>query len=63
MYMLTGISIFLELLHFVGRCQVCPGQIDVTVDFIEKKGLAQKVMLNCTGTSDCDWTYPTCQHL
>ena len=57
MYMLTDISIFLELFHLVGRCPVCSGQIDVTVDFTAKKGLAQKVMLNCTGTSDCDWAY------
>ena len=55
--MLTNISIFLELFHLVGRCPVCSGQIDVTVDFTAKKGLAQKVKLNCTGTSDCDWTY------
>ena len=55
MYMLTDI-ILLELFHLVGRCPIFSGQIDVTVDFAAKKGFAQKVMLNCTSISDCDWT-------
>ena len=52
MYMLTDISIFLDLLQLVGRCPDCSSNIDHTVDFLSKKGFVQKVILNC---KDCVW--------
>ena len=56
MYMLTDISIFLDLLQLVGRCPDCCSNIDNTVDFLSKKGFAQKVIVNC---KDCGWSYST----
>ena len=56
MYMLTGISIFLDLLQLVGRCPDCSSNIENAVDFLSKKGFAQKVIVNC---KDCGWSYST----
>ena len=56
MYMLTDISIFLDLLQLVGRCPDCSINIENTVDFLSKKGFAPKVIVNC---KDCGWSYST----
>ena len=52
MYILTDIQIFLDLLKLVGRCPDCSGNIDNNVDFLSKKGFAQKVIVSC---KDCGW--------
>ena len=56
MYMITNIKIFLDLLQLVGRCLHCSSNIDNTVDFSSKKGLAQKLIVSC---EDCNWNYST----
>ena len=54
MYMLTDIKIILDLLTLIGKCPECNSDVNSSVDFAAKKGLAQKILINCC---DCDWTH------
>ena len=53
MYILSDVKIMLDLFNLVGRCLHCSADIEVSVDFSAKKGLAHKLIFKCT---TCDWT-------
>ena len=50
-----------ELFSLVEKCPQCGCKVNFVVDFSNKKGLAQKVVIKCTYTSKlkCSWSHAT----
>ena len=60
LYLMADLKILLSLFDMIGTCPECGSGIDVTVDFPNKMGLAQRIILRCDGDdADCSWEYST----
>ena len=61
MYLFADVRILFDLFSLIGKCPKCNSAIDCEIDFPNKRGLAQKVVLTCDGTNDkdCDWHHAT----
>ena len=54
MYLFADVRILFNLFSLIGKCPKCNSAIDCEIDFPNKRGLAQKVVLTCDGTNDKD---------
>ena len=59
MYMLANVKILLNLFALIGKCPECSSDIECALDYSNKKGLAQKVVLSCEGGDECGWNHTT----
>ena len=53
MYLFTNVKILLNLFALIGKCPECRSGIECALDYSNKKGLAQKVVLSCEGGDEC----------
>ena len=54
MYMFMDIQILLDLIQLVGVCPKCQDELVVFMDSSGKKGLVQKLILQCNN-GECSW--------
>ena len=53
MYLLANVKILLNLFALIGKCQECGSDIERALDYSNKKGLTQNVVLSCEGGDEC----------